>query len=292
MQVTDETREDLLSLVQKEWGYQVAIADVDDLVPKWLTYEARKIPRVTRNVKVSVRVSGQETTFPAISKITHALESGGDLTPYLSRSIFKKPPEPCHDRFFLDWQISHFHLGERLDDLNSVTRTEPVLLAYVEGQDAFLLDLKKHGSTNPLLWVDEDILRALGELAPQVLARSELKGVQRLSWSPTAKEKLVLRKLDANVPIEVDGKYYVGPGQGMTTASTGLRFQRFADRIMQKIEELTGQLERDMLSTETAPLMQSSQNTPAILGISYHQGRICLVEKHRDVTLLCSAVIS
>jgi hypothetical protein len=94
------------------------------------------------------------------------------------------------------------------------------------------------------------------------------------------------------VPIELDGKFYMGPWMGLTAASTGLRFQRFADRVTLKVEELKSRLERDDFSSDLAEVIHSQPSHSARLGIIYQNGRICIVEKERNLTLLCSPVLS
>jgi hypothetical protein len=189
MQVIDETRDDLLELLRNDWGTQVTQSHVDEFFPHWLTHEARKIAPVARNVLISARVDQQKATFPAIFNIEHALAKGIGVSPYLSKSIFKKPPKPSGDRFFLDWQMSHFHLGDEFVDTRSVQRTKPVLLVYIDDESAMLLDVKLHGGANPNVWVEDDLLTALKEVAPEVLQRFEIKNVAATSWTPTPGRK-------------------------------------------------------------------------------------------------------
>jgi hypothetical protein len=157
----------------------------------------------------------------------------------------------------------------------------------VDGGNAYLLDVKDHGSGHALVWVDEDLIRALGEVDPEGLKQFELKGISGFSNNPNATERKKLRDKDINVGIEFDGKFYIGPGMGMTAASTGMKFQRLADQVFVKAKQLV--VAQNGVLVELMPGQVSERQ---VLGIRFERGRLEFYEKSTGTIMLRGPLLS
>jgi hypothetical protein len=57
------------------------------------------------------RCSRSRNLILQFAAIRRELEVGGNLSPWLSDRVRRKPQNPRADLMFNDWQIAHFHLG-------------------------------------------------------------------------------------------------------------------------------------------------------------------------------------
>jgi len=139
--------------------------------------------------------------------------NGEDLIPHLSRQIFN-PNE--QDGMLFDFGIYHLHLGTTPDTRYPflIQGREKILYCLFDNDFAYFLVIDNHGR-----WNDLSLLRIIKNNFPQKLDTWEMKNVI-LTFNPTEQERLKLRKSGVNMPIELDGKFYISPGGGINTAGT------------------------------------------------------------------------
>jgi len=157
------------------------------------------------------RLSGYEDGLKLLEdKIT----IGNDLMSHLSRQIFN--PKDM-DGMLFDFGIYHLHLGTTPDTKYPflIQGTKEILYCLFDHEYAYFLVIDDHGK-----WNDLDLLRIIKDSFPQKLETWEIQGVVGFDHSITSEQRLKLRKSAINVPIELDGKYYISPGGGITTAKT------------------------------------------------------------------------
>jgi hypothetical protein len=290
MRVVDRCEADILALIDIDWPSASKSSTFAELFPNWLTFKARSIVRARRAVVSSRRVKIAKKLYPAIGKIEALLKKGGNVGPYLHNGIREQPRFEAADRLFLDWGMHHFHLGD-IDAQGLAGRTRAVLFAYIEDLTVYMLDVKDHGSTNPLVWVDKDLVRALVETAPEIAERYELKNVVGLSQQYTDADHSRLRKADINVIIEVDGKFYAPFGGGQSTASTRIASQRIADQFSLSVAELRGKFDRGEIQVPgkiAAPFTEPV----AVLRAEFRDGKIRIFEESSGEVCLLSNTIS
>jgi len=111
MQVIDETPADIRRLVEGDFGPFDETREFNLVFLDWLHYRARRIWQHPRKAVVSAEVLEKQKSYPAIAAIRRELEVGGNLSPWLSDRVRRKPQNPRADLMFNDWQIAHFHLG-------------------------------------------------------------------------------------------------------------------------------------------------------------------------------------
>jgi hypothetical protein len=275
----DETEQDLIEILKRDFKDDPQDGHVYEMLPKWAQYKARCIEPLQRNVFCSPSVTAKRCHFPAISEIEDLLRHGGDLKPYLSKKIQLEPDESNPDWLFLDWRIHHFHLGNLSENMDSVSRTRQVLFVYIYEHEAVLLDVRDHGKSNPLIWVDTDLLRLLRDVRPDLLSRLEAKGVTGVNRSWSQEERASLRPKGANEILEVDGKFYCGLGGFISTAGTGVYFGRLTDQLCVSIKELVE-------TVHSAKLAR-----PMRIGVKHIPAHLVVYDKDLDLEFFRSCMI-
>ena len=164
----------------------------------------------------------------AFDHIVAALHVGGDIGPHLSRGImigYESPTRLAHeaaqsttsamkakkvktktrrdlDLMLNDWGLHHLHLSVNKEKDGWVTRTGPVLFAVFKPNQAYLIDIRPHGS-----WYHEDLIRIIVEEWPDAGIVGELKGISVPGMSTVQRKE---HREDYRVTaIVIDGRTYV-----------------------------------------------------------------------------------
>lgn len=211
---------------------------------RWMDFRLRYIDPIPRKILYSDR-------FPkaipvhiqrALEKLEAKIQLGEDINPYqsigiISNDVSAKKKVSRTDRLWADWKIQHFHLIE--DDPPTgeyfVPRSGWQLFAIVEGNEIFLIDALPH--LKGAEYSDIELLQTVRRCIPQYLERFELEGILPAT-NPTKEELDELRKAGVAVPLSLDGKVHMGPGGGITTASTALKVTMAADRVLAHMDAL------------------------------------------------------
>jgi hypothetical protein len=279
MKVEDETAADLAQLI----GADIASppADPDKALIAWLHYKARQVPQRPRTVKVSTEVQGHLAAYPAIAKIAAELRAGSDVTPWLHDAIRKRPGDPKADLMFNDWQILHFHLGNFFTQPNKVQRSGDLLFAHVTADRATLLDVQPHGA-----WAMRALLGILLRESPADMTRWELKGVVGLERNLTDAEILTLRSAGVACQFELNGRFFMSPGGGVTSAGTAGRFTHALIQIRRTVASAVSDIQQNKMPDGLLRALSSTLALPVKLGIKYQKdGRLVLIEKNRNLTI-------
>ena len=172
----------------------------------------------------------------AFEGLVKKIEDGEDLTPHLSRAIVRPYRDGAPgtssfrsnlDLMLNDWSIHHLHISLNLEPDGFVQRTEMLVFAAFQGDDAFLIDILPHGS-----WTLSSIVDVLIDEWPDSVFVREIPGIVGLSGTPTDEERAELRKAGIMSSwFERDGRVYM-IGFGMTSASTSLFAIRNANALI------------------------------------------------------------
>jgi hypothetical protein len=172
---------------------------------------------------------------------------GDSLRAHLSRSLLNSSYQ---DSMLNDWDVHHLHLGTALEADGFVSRTAPLLFARFDDENAYLIDIRPHGS-----WTDFDLLQAVHANWPQTLERFRIRGVHELASVPlngvaANDQARHLRKGGLNAIMELGpGAFYAAIGGGYATDGTSTIVMRRClelMRLLQDLEEQTVPLEIDL----------------------------------------------
>lgn len=187
---------------------------------------ARRVPTRSRVVHRSTELRARELELtPEIRAGVAAAESeltaGADLTPRLSSKLLKRG---FNDKMLNDWGIHHLHLGLSMKpDDRFVTRTGDVLFVLFRDDDAYLIDVRKHGA-----WCDDDLVEIVHTNWPETIRQFRLDGVS--GFEMTTEQRANLRSKNANAGVTTqDGTFYAGIGGGLVGSAANLRAVRWGD---------------------------------------------------------------
>lgn len=281
MKIIDETRDDIAALIQKDFGPQTLLQDFDRVLLDWLHYTARSVPQRPRIVQFSSRIEQQKSKFTSIVKIAHELRFAGDVKPWLSNSVRTNKLDHKADMLFNDWQVHHFHVGEFFESPVAIKRSSNLLFVYITAQAAFFLDVLPHGS-----WTSEKILDSLFEVAPDVIASVELKGVVPNGKPWSAKDRYELRQARLNTPFEKKDKVYMAPGGGVASSGHAVRLVRYRDDLFRMIHQTIWEIQNNNLPAHLSSALVIDLVSPIRLGIRFSAGQLRVYDKVRDLDLM------
>lgn len=236
----------------------------------WLQFKARNIPRVPRKTILSREVIA-ELARPAVARIRAALESGDDLSPWLSNRVRSAKQNPAADMMFNDWQIVHFHLGSVFATPRMVKRTGDLLFVYVTGKEATLIDIQPHGS-----WTMTALLESLLRANPDAGYQAKgLKG-ERL----TDDQYRNLRANHTNVLIDINGTALM-PGGGVMSSGHATRILNYYQWFSRQLEFLKATFAADQVPNDLKAAIYAMVGVPVRLGAWYGDRGLAIIDKNR-----------
>lgn len=214
--------------------------DAHGLLVEYLNWRSRLIPALRRTVHRSTALDNNALSnnhARALAAIIADIQSGNDLTKYLSRrtqtavalpakSKTKLDSQRNLDLLLNDWGIHHLHLSTTVESDGFVKRTGPLLFCFFTLTDAYLIDIISHGG-----WTDRRLIEVMFREFPASGCVREIKGVLGLSFEPTEAEHTSLRNAAINVAHMIDG-HAVMPSAGMVSTGYPLRASMQADKIL------------------------------------------------------------
>lgn len=242
---------------------QSAKPDLSEPLLRWADFTMRYIAPVRRQILVSKKFPLALPPEPEVGlhRIEQLLIWGDDVNPYQSRTLTQfndtsgSKSQKRTDGLWADWGIHHLHLplkavapGQTYSD-----RSGWLLFLMVYSNVALFIDVKEHSEEN--LFSLRELVETYIRNWPDDAERYRLKGALGLAWdkTPTDAEHRKLRDLGVSTMLDVDGKVYVGPGMGVTTAVTSTRVSLLRDRIRsntrliaQEVARVDGQYLKEM----------------------------------------------
>lgn len=184
------------------------------LIYEYSNLRERLIPAKPRKIIYSKNFIRKPDCENGLKLLEEKIKNGKSITPHLSRKILQAK---YSDGLLFDFGIYHLHLGVQQDEKHPILieGKDDILYAAFTENEAFFICIDKHGR-----WGDTELLKIIQTEFPEVLEKWELPNVTGLSFYPTEEERIKLRKIGINTPVEVNGKYYITPGGGINTART------------------------------------------------------------------------
>lgn len=158
-----------------------------------------------------------------LSKIESTIQSGGDLTPYLSEKIVHRD---FQDQLLLHWGVYHLHLGTQMQSNGFMGRTKHLLFCRFDHEHGYFIDVLPHG-----VWTKRSLVTIVHDNWPDSIEKFRLHGVEGDSLG----EKRIrnLRKRNMNFCIELkDGDVYAPLGGGVTCSGDNILDVMEADRLL------------------------------------------------------------
>ncbi len=172
---------------------------------------------------------------PALEQIIDKIKTGKDLTPHLSRGIDNPytstgPSYKSHlDLLLNDWGVHHLHLSTVEEPDGFMKRTGPLLFAVFRPNDAYLVDIMKHGK-----WADDSVIRTIVQEWPDAGIVNRLPGFTGIETPLSEGQRMSLREAHALGVFEIDGAVYA-PMRMLTTAGVSIDHVNAADNVMRQV---------------------------------------------------------
>lgn len=180
----------------------------------------------------------------AVYDIKLLFESGGDVTPYLSKSI---DDSECKDEMLWEWGIHHFHLSTERDKSEFIKRSKYLLFAMIYDGAALFIDVRKHRHPEGLEWVRQDLLEIVQSNWPQIPYSHELIGVKGDVVSN--EEKGELRRKNINHIMDLHGHAIAPIGGGLLSSGSSALCRIKADKLIRDLdshEKILGECDEEL----------------------------------------------
>ena len=168
----------------------------------------RWIPSKPRSVLISRELRSKENYQEKLAAFIHAVQKGDDINKFQSRKILKPDYK---DMLLFDWDIYHFHLGNRKKDGFFVERTELLLFAMVDESEIYFIDIMPHNN-----WTNRQLLQIVNNNWPYLLEHCD-SGFIEMECEISDEDLSELREIGVSAFVKLEnGKYYCSPGGGYT----------------------------------------------------------------------------
>jgi hypothetical protein len=223
-----------------------------ELLTIYLNWQSRLIEPRPRQVHTALPFDGNPITKErqaAIKSVIKDIETGRDLTKYLSRNVrigFEVPRNPKKKKLYQrrdldmmlnDWGIHHLHVSTEVEHDGFVERGNPLIFAFFKPENAYLIDIMEHGD-----WTCEQVIRVIVDSWPNAGLLHEFKGVLNTQKSWTDEERGQLRGARISTLISIGDRTFL-PGLGISTAGTSTAASMHAMRILRALKGFEEQAE-------------------------------------------------
>ena len=175
-----------------------------------------------------------QKAISAVYELHRRLTCGGDVTPFLSKSIKHSPlKQKRRDGMLWSYGMHHFHLSPKTRQPGFVCRSDFLLFAIVRESQVYFVDVRRHPKGPE--WVQPDLLDIVLANWPGLIRRNALHGNHATTL--TKEQEQELRRKNVNVVRKL-GNLVVAPlGWGTTMAGTSTLCQVKADRLLFEIKK-------------------------------------------------------
>lgn len=246
--------------------FKQEIHDLSNPLFRWLDFRLRYIDPIPRQIFFSNKFPKKLPlpTENGLHRLETLIREGKDVNPFQSKSLIRfndisgKTKSKRTDLLWADWGIVHLHLTDKpvvAEDYFSERADSDgeswLLFCIFSGNAVGFIDIRRHGDDG--LFSDQDMIRIVKDSWPDFMERFKLKGILPSESHVTNSELNSLRKSGINCLTCIDGETYLGPGMGITSASTPLLVTKKANRILDWIDSLAilaadenGQLQKEV----------------------------------------------
>ena len=275
-------------------GYKnISSTDPEELCTNYLNALFRRVKARPRKFHVSSQLTVPPDQQAGFDLLKEKVERGDDLTPHLSGLLAN---ENFNDPLLNAWKIHHFHLGAHPHKNNSalVERTGPILLALVEPDDFYAIDIIAHGKHgNPEVFYEQDLIETLHNNWPRMMDRYRLKNAKAaFPQSSNAEVKLARDAGITIIPQTADGTLYLPTAGftsvGGTTKNTGAQISFEVMKITKAVKFLQETVIEKIVPLELAFHKNGGQRPYKIALTNFLNGMITAREETSKIGIRIS----
>ena len=272
-----DLRRDLVAIYRAELvrvGYTVPEIDDDaELLRVYFGVCRRLVPSQPRQILKAKGFQCSPEHYAALTQIEQLIQDGGDITPYLSRSIKKVK---YNDALLNDWGIHHLHLGTDLQSDGFVNRDGPLLFCRFDNKHAYFITILPHGS-----WAKQKLVKTIHDNWPAQIDRYRASGIKGVTPNRLSDDDIAaLRKVTVSGFIELeDGPVYLPIGGGTVSSGKNILDVRQADMCLDWAERMQRKIIDDFPEIEARARERGVLfPEPAVLKMVIAEGSFWAVE--------------
>lgn len=235
---------------------------------RWLDFRCRYVDPMPRKVVLSEKLSKiklQSSAQRGLRSLVRKFSAGENVNPYQGRGLtlrndtsgLKKHART--DLLYADWNILHFHLSNEPIPAGQFFSKPADYLAFclIGGNVVAVIDVLPHPDRAG--FANTDLFATMADSWPRYIEQYELKGILggNTFSSPEISQ---LREAGITTPTEHNGKIYMGPGGGITSAGTSLRAGRSSDYLRDTVDALAKMTDDPQGQFRSHPIIQETSN--------------------------------
>lgn len=248
----NQLKEQILSYFEKNkffYGHKKNInkaikkLNTDKLLELYIYLQKRMITPIKRNVILSneliYKITHKEINndlINVINIIKMEFENGIDVNPRLSKSLEQIS---FNDKLLNDWNIYHLHLSNHKNNKEYYfyNRTSQLLFIYLTNSTAYFLDICDEHKNNPVIFSQQKLLKIIDDNWHDLLSKYCLNEIVSVDVKDDL-NRAIARDKNTFYFETINGKVYLPPGGGLTSAGTSQRCLKITDDIINEIKTI------------------------------------------------------
>lgn len=248
----NQLKEQILSYFEKNkffYGHKknknkaIKKLNTDNLLELYIYLQKRMITPIKRNVILSneliYKITHKEINndlINVINIIKMEFENGIDVNPRLSKSLEQIS---FNDKLLNDWNIYHLHLSNHKNNKEYYfyDRTSQLLFIYLTNSTAYFLDICDEHKNNPVIFSQQKLLKIIDDNWHDLLSKYRLSEIVSVDVKDDL-NRAIARNKNTFYFETINGKVYLPPGGGLTSAGTSQRCLKITDDIINEIKTI------------------------------------------------------
>lgn len=218
---------------------------------RWLDFRCRYVDPMPREIVFSnafPKANLPPSALRGLSNLLKKFSTGENVNPYQGRGLIIRndtsgsKKHTRTDLLYADWNMLHFHLSDEVIPSGQFFSKPADYLAFclIGGGIVAVVDVLPHPDRAG--FANTDLFATLASSWPQYIAQYEVKGILA-GMKYSSSDISQLREAGVATFVEHDGRMYMGPGGGITTAGTSLRVGRSSDYLRDTADMLANMVD-------------------------------------------------
>ncbi|MBL0457120.1 hypothetical protein JD499_07845 [Aeromonas enteropelogenes] len=228
--------------------FKKEIPHLSNPLMRWLDFRLRYVDVQPRKVILSNAFPKKDLPTDAqnaLHNFVKMIESGYDLNPYQGRGLKLRndtSSDKCDartDLLWADWGIHHFHLSDEPipQDRYFSKAADYLLFCLIFGDEVACIDVLRHPTKAG--FANDELIETMVESWPDYMNQFKLNGILPGTENKYKQDELhELRASGITTCLTIKDDVYIGPGMGLTMASTSVKVAQTAARVGKLIREL------------------------------------------------------
>lgn len=228
--------------------FKKEVSSLNDPLMRWLDFRLRYVDSHVRAITLSNKFPKKDLPRDAqnaLLEFSKMIEEGSDINPYQGRGLILRNDtsgdkrDSRTDLLWADWGIHHFHLSDApIPQGQYFSKSADYLLFCLISHDVVaFIDVMPHPSKEG--FSNTELIETLALNWPSYMDRFKLKGIISNGESKCSESEIFeLRKNGVTPCVTINNEAYMGPGMGLTTASTSVKVGAIKGQVSKFIRGL------------------------------------------------------